>query len=323
MLKTRVAILRGGPSSEHAVSLQSGVCVITNLPEQYSSHDLYIDKKGLWHTEGVSRDPLRALRNADVVFNALHGEYGEDGRVQHILDSSGVPYTGSGAVASALGMNKVLTKRAYMRVGIRTPYAKIIHREGATEHDATVIFNEFPHPAVVKPVSAGSSVGVRIVYTYQDLLDALERVFVRGQDALIEEYIPGKEASCGVVEGYRGEGIYTLPPTEITPNNVLFDYEAKYEGQSEERCPGRFCNPDKEELQRLAREIHQLLGLRHYSRTDFIIHPRRGIFVLETNTLPGLTKESIFPQALAAIGCKMPEFIDHVITRARTRQLYI
>jgi len=315
-MKPVVGVLRGGPSSEHDVSLDSGAAILKYIPENYTAHDLYIDKQGLWYLSGVPRGPERALRDVDVVFNALHGEYGEDGHIQEILEQFRVPYTGSRVVASAVGMSKVLTKQMYARAGIKTPYAKIIRRDGATERHAYELFRDFPNPSVLKPARAGSSVGVKIIYSFDDLLDGLERIFVMGQDTLIEEYISGKEATCGLIENFREEDQYVLPPTEIIPSKNFFDYEAKYQGDSLELCPGRFSTDEKEEIVRLARLAHETLGLRHYSRTDFIVSPRRGIFVLETNTLPGLTERSLFPGALKAVGSDLPEFVSHLLLQA-------
>jgi D-alanine-D-alanine ligase len=187
-------------------------------------------------------------------------------------------------------------------------------------------------PAVVKPVSAGSSVGISIVRTFADLEPAIAAAFAvaeRNADdqtpaVLMEEFIPGVEATVGVIDGFRGEELYALPPIEIRHSRDFFDYAAKYSSPeekdahgkkiaAEEIVPGNFSEKDKAELVRLARKVHAALGLRHYSRTDFIVSPRRGVYVLEVNTLPGLTEASLVPKALAAVGSNLPEFLDHII----------
>lgn len=321
--KIRVGVLRGGPSSEYEVSLRSGAAVLKHLPEQYHPVDIFIDRAGDWHLHGVPYEPHRALAQIDVVFNALHGEYGEDGGVQEILDAHATPYTGSGRFASAMAMNKAAAKGMLADAGIKTPYYRLLRGEagGSVARLARDLHRSFPQPSIVKPLAKGSSVGMTLARTVSDLVDALDSGFAASDTLLIEEFISGREATCGVIDDFRGERQYALLPIEIVPppESPFFDYYAKYSGASKEICPGRFRRTEKEELQDLSRRIHAVLGLRHYSRADFIIHPRRGIYFLEVNTLPGLTSESLLPKALAAVGCEMPQFLEHVISLAMTR----
>lgn len=322
MSKLKVAVLRGGPSSEYEVSLKTGTAILNNLDaDKYLAVDVLIDKQGVWHERGLPKKPHIILSTKDVVFNAMHGGYGEDGTVQKILDIFRVPYTGSGVSASALCMNKLLTKKALQ------PYVKELRVKFARhavllpgfgfEERVEEIMNVLQKPFVVKPLSGGSSVGVSIVEDYESLLSAVEKSFEHSPKVLIEEYIKGKEATCAVVEQFRGEDVYPLLPIEIVPHSGrdFFDYEAKYAGASDEICPGNFSSEEKRNIERLARKVHQILGLRHYSRTDFII-AEDGIYFLEVNTLPGLTEESLVPKALSAVGCTFPDFLDHVITIA-------
>lgn len=314
--------MRGGPSSEYAVSLKTGEAVLNHLPrDKYEAIDVFISEDGTWHIHGLPKNPHDALHTLDVIVNAMHGEYGEDGKVQAILDHMQMPYTGSQAFASALAMRKDLAKQALKGTGIKTPYWKTIARDEASTEHLAELFRLIPHPSVVKPVGAGSSVGVSIVKTFTDLESALEKAFAVGDTAIIEEYIQGREATCGIVEDFRNEKTYALLPVEIIPaeDRPFFDHAAKYEGKSREVCPGNFEHETKTELQRLARLVHEHLGLRHYSRSDFIIHPTRGIYFLEVNTLPGLTSESLLPKSLNAIGSSLPEFLDHIITLARRK----
>lgn len=316
--KIRVGVLRGGPSSEYEVSLKSGGAVLRELPEKYQPVDIFIDREGTWHIGGIPHEPHRALRQVDVVWNALHGEYGEDGGVQQVLDAFRVPYTGPRTFAAAIAMNKAKTKEFLRREKIKTPLSRVAARDGATAADVRELFRTTPQPSVVKPLSLGSSVGVSVARSFGEFFDALERAFAVSPLALVEEYIAGREATCGVVEGLRGEKIYTLPPVEIVPasGKSFFDYEAKYGGGSQEICPGRFSPLEKIEIGRMAALAHRALGLRHYSRSDFIVSPKRGVYFLEVNTLPGLTAESLLPKSLAAIGLSLPHFLDHVIALA-------
>ena len=170
---------------------------------------------------------------------------------------------------------------------------------------------------MVKPSANGSSVGVTIVRDYADLSRALTLASGFSDQVILEEYIKGIEAICGVIENFRGNRLYALPPVEIRPRVEFFDFNAKYGGESEEICPATFSNKIKKEIEDLAIKIHESFGLRHYSRSDFIIHPKKGIFVLEVNTLPVLTTESLFPKALRAVGSDIHHFVEHMIEMVR------
>jgi D-alanine-D-alanine ligase len=297
----------------------TGANVIISLPEEkYIVRDILIDKEGVWHIRGASRKPEKVLKGLDVVFIALHGEYGEDGRLQNLLDTFGMPYTGSESFPSALAMNKAATKRVATENGIKTPAYFLVRRSESPSELRENLFQAFrslPMPVVVKPVILGSSVGVTLAGSFEALESAVRKSLSFAEAVMIEEFISGKEATCGVIDGFRKMDTYSLIPVEIRPpaHKDLFDYESKYTGITEEICPGNFSSKENFEIQRLSVLIHKALGLRHYSRADFIIHPKRGIYFLETNTLPGLTDESLLPKALRSVGSNMPEFLDHVI----------
>ena len=330
MSKTVVAVLRGGPSSEYDVSIKSGSTVLRHLEqsplnEKYQPVDVLISRDGQWHRDGYERPPARALAGADVIFNALHGQFGEDGGVQKILDDISVPYTGSQAFASAVGMNKLLTKKIFQQAGIKTPYYIVIRHNDDVREKYDQIFHSFLLPFIVKPARAGSSVGVTIVKKYIDFFSALEAAFAHSDTALVEEYIRGQEATCGVIDTFRNQTRYALPPVEIVPptTSQFFDYRAKYGGGNEaaqERCPGNFSPAQKQEIERAAIAAHEALGARHYSRTDFLVNPQRGIYALEINTLPGLTDASLLPKSLGAVGASLGDFFDHVINLARNEK---
>jgi D-alanine-D-alanine ligase len=256
-----------------------------------------------------------------MVFNALHGAYGEDGKVQNILEIHGIPFSGSDSMTSAIGMNKSLSKKVFRAHGIKTPYDRVLSSQSVKENVEDVVkelFRSLILPVIVKPTSAGSSVGTSIVRDYRDLKNALNIASEHGHEILIEEFVPGIEATCGVIEAFRGQDLYALPPIEIRPITIgsFFDYEAKYLGKSQEIVPASFSHEIKGKIEELAKKIHNALGLRHYSRSDFIIHPKRGIYALEVNTLPGLTDESLMPKALRAVGSDTHEFVDRVIQLA-------
>ncbi|OJI06951.1 MAG: D-alanine--D-alanine ligase [Candidatus Vogelbacteria bacterium CG22_combo_CG10-13_8_21_14_all_37_9] len=315
----RAGILRGGPSAEYEVSLKTGEAVLNHLPtDKYLGRDIFIDKAGQWHLEGRPVDLATVAQSVDVIFNALHGEFGEDGQVQKILDQFSLPYTGSGHLASALAMNKTLAKAKFKTAGLRTPVGLEIRQGENTSKITEKIFQTISPPWIVKPVNRGSSVGLSLARTLNELAQAIEACFTISDLVLVEEYIRGREATCGVVEGLRGQDLYSLFPIEIIrPKGKLFDYQAKYNGETKEICPGLFSPAEKQELERQAKLAHQVLGLRHYSRSDFIVTPR-GIYLLETNSLPGLTEQSLLPKALASAGISYPDFLDHLLSLAST-----
>jgi D-alanine-D-alanine ligase len=320
-MQTVVGVLRGGPSREHDVSLKTGAAILANLPEeQYITRDIYIDRTGQWHDRGRATAPERILRQLDVALIGLHGEYGEDGQVQKLLDRFSVPYAGADSFGSYLAMHKVMAKTRAKEIGLLTPAYHYIERAEDGEVAAHEIIRTFHQPVVVKPVGWGSSVGVSIVGGYAPVYSAIERLFADGAPSiLVEEHIRGREATAGVVEGLRGQSLYALPPIEIIPpKDDFFSYGAKYSGETREVCPGNFSRVVSEELQRAAKVIHRALGLRHYSRSDFIVTPK-AIYYLETNTLPGLTAESLLPKSLAAVGVSFRDFLTHLVNLALSR----
>lgn len=318
MHKIRVGVLYGGPSREHDVSLETGKAMLEHLPDRYEGVDVFVDRDGQWHVNGkpIRLDQLSDY--VDVVLNGMHGEYGEDGTVQRQLDKFGIPYTGAGSVQSATAFNKEIAKSIFNQYGIKTVVHVVLTEREATDERFREIFNTHPAPYVVKPVSAGSSVGASIARTLPELTSAVRKLFEQGFDrVMIEEYIKGREGTCGIVDDLRGEQYYALPLIEIIPPDhaEFFDYTVKYNGETKEICPGNFTREEKKNMENAARTIHKALGLRHYSRTDFIVSPR-GIYVLEVNTLPGMTPESLFPKALAAIGVAYDNFLEHLVKLA-------
>jgi D-alanine-D-alanine ligase len=316
-MQTIVGVLRGGPSREHEVSLRTGAAIIANLPEErYTVRDIYIDKSGQWYDRGRPTSPERVLRQTDVVLIGLHGEYGEDGEVQRTLEHFNISYTGADSFSSYLAMHKVMAKTLAKEAGLLTPEFRYVERAEDSEAGARDVIRNFHQPVVVKPVGWGSSIGVSIAGGYAPILTAIEQLFADGAPGvLVEERIRGKEATVGVIEGLRGETLYVLPPTEIIPEDDFFSYHAKYSGQSREICPGNFSRVAAEELGRAAKVAHRALGLRHYSRSDFIVAPK-GVYYLETNTLPTLIPENSFARALSAVGVPLSDFLSHLIATA-------
>jgi D-alanine-D-alanine ligase len=213
-----------------------------------------------------------------------------------------------------------MAKTRAKEAGLLTPEFRYIESVGESEAAASEIIRTFSQPVVVKPVGWGSSLGVSLVGGYAPVLAAIKNLFSESAPAvLVEEYVRGREATIGVIEGLRGEALYVLPSIEIIPpEGDIFSYDAKYAGKARQICPGNFSRVAAEELQRAAKVMHRELGLRHYSRSDFIVAPK-GIYYLETNTLPCLTTESLMLKSLAAVGVPFPDFLGHLVNLALSR----
>lgn len=318
MKRIRVAVLRGGLSDEYTVSLWTGAAVLENIDKEiFDALDIIISRSGEWLYDGRAWLPEQILQSVDVVFNALHGKFGEDGTIQRMLDRYCVPYTGSKAFASSVAINKVTTKDFLKSTDVKmAPHMHV--RKDSVEDMHRVsekIVDMFGAQYVIKPVSSGSSVGTMMVKNPLLLPQALTDALSAHEEVIVEARIPGREATCGVIERYRGEELYALPPTEIVlpKHSDYFDATNKYDGSAEEICPGRFHRTEKSELMRVAKLVHNTLNLSQYSRSDFIIADD-GIYFLEVNTLPGLTKESLLPKAIASVGGTYKEFITHLLT---------
>ncbi|HEX8591437.1 MAG TPA: ATP-grasp domain-containing protein [Candidatus Paceibacterota bacterium] len=319
---TVVGVLRGGPSAEHEISLKSGHTALSHLPrDRYTVRDIYIDRQGVWHDRGIPVTPGKILPLIDVAIVMIHGPYGQDGTVQKILEQFSVPYTGADSFHAFHASHKVLAKERARESGIRTP--RYVFTETAEKADvvAREAVRSFHPPVVIKPVGSGSSIGISLVTGFKPIADAVRELFEGGASGvLIEERIRGTEATVGIVEGLRGEELYALPAIEIVPSEEhgWFSYDAKYSGETQELCPGRFPRAVADELTEAARTMHRQLGQRHYSRSDFIVSDK-GVYFLELNSATdiGMTTESLMPKSLAAVGVKLPDFFTHLVDLAR------
>lgn len=318
-MKKRVAVLRGGPSSEYNVSMLSGNAVLRALAEsdEYEPVDVSITKSGDWLTEGRTKQPLDILQAVDVVFIALHGEYGEDGQIQRMLDQHSIPYTGSGSFSSARAFNKVHAKD-HIAEHVTTPTHCTVKRHHIKDpRTLTRISEKVGDIFFAKPVASGSSVGARKITTEEDVASILEELLTAHNELLLEEYIEGTEATVAVLENYRDQSLYVMPVIEIVPPSHVdfFDETVKYNGTTKEIVPGNFAPEIRDELQRLALLAHKTLECSHYSRSDFIVRDGK-VYYLETNTLPGLTEESLYPKAAASVGLSFADLIHHLINNA-------
>lgn len=315
MKRLKIAVLRGGPSTEFHVSLLTGKTIIDILSSKHEVYDIVVDNNSDWFLNGLKIDPFKFAAKLDFIFNAMHGEYGEDGGVQEILEQLGVKYSGPKRLGAAISMNKHLTKDVYRKINLKTPAHLIIETKKIDDLTPGDIVKHFGFPVVVKPIGLGSSVDVSLAKNFIELMDLLPYYVESYDKIMIEEWINGKEATVGVIDKFRNRAVYPLMPIEIRKpdNKYIFDFDDKYSGQIEEVCPGNFSPEEKRELERMAIAAHENLGLRDYSRSDFIVHPKRGIYILETNSLPGLTQNSLIPKALEASGSSLEELLEHIL----------
>lgn len=306
--------MRGGLGNEYYVSLKTGAAVLAALPrDKYEVHDILITREGEWHLDGVPVEPARLMQFVDIVFNALHGEFGEDGKVQRMLELLGIPYTGSTAIPSAVGMNKELAKKYFGAVGIRVPKGVTIARGDEIGEVLTSVGREVSAPYVVKPLSGGSSIGISLAYNDRELIGAIEQALIHGEKALVEEYVRGREVTLGVVDSANGVGAYVTPPLEIgIPEGQLFDYDQKYKHLTHPIGPANIRDEERAMLEEAALRAHIHLGARHYARYDFILTDE-GPCLLEVNTLPGLSETSLLSKSLDLHGLELPEFVDYVV----------
>lgn len=340
----RIAVLHGGPSSEHDISVWTSSGVLSTLRAAgHTVFAVFVDKGGLWHfSDGgdsgqVVAAPLTLLQalghlcelRVDVAFLGFHGTFGEDGRVQAILDLAGVTYTGSGVTASAAAMDKPLARRVFVGAGLPVAAAvevaatDVADAAGAASIAARLV-QTLGLPVVVKVPAGGSSVGVEIPRDEAELVAALQRVGPMvlsdggtTRHLLCEQYVAGVELTAGVLEHADGS-LESLPLVEIAPRTaVFFDYVAKYKaGATDEIVPARISDAATAHIRDLGLRAHRALGCRGVSRTDVILRHDGAPFLLETNTLPGLTPESLLPKAAAAVGYTYGDLLHRILGAA-------
>lgn len=343
----KIVVLAGGLSSERNVSLSTGVMVCQALRgrgHEVAFLDMYLGTQGygqqpedfftaaiperfravekrapdLQQVRALREDPADGLfgpgvldlcAQADMVFLALHGTCGEDGRVQATFDLLGIPYTGSGYLGSAIAMDKNLTKRLVAEQGVRTPNWELLKYE---QGEISALVQRLEVPCVIKVLRGGSSLGVSIVKSREELAAALEDSLRYDSTVMAEEYIEGKEFTCGVLEDRA------LPTVEIIPQLEFYNYESKYQpGATLEICPGRTTAENEAKIGEIALQVHKALDLAVYSRSDFMLSEDGQIYFLEVNTLPGMTPTSLVPQEAAAVGIDYAQLCERIIAASQ------
>lgn len=337
----KILVLMGGDSAERDVSLVTGEAVVEGLKQ--SGHQVIpVDTSKSWQVlpnnhaqylpQGIKTAPpdvqelkpidsdvvlrhfeSQDLKDVEVIFLALHGGKGEDGTIQALLDLTGKPYTGSGMMASALAMNKDMSKKLFEREKIRTP--KWILWEAANSFDISALKKEIDkkmgYPVVVKPNNQGSTIGLTIVPKNGDLGQAVNLAHEYSHQILLEEFIAGREITVAIL------GDQPLPVIEIVPEHGIYDYECKYTpGKSNYVCPAKLTQKQTKEVQKLALKAFKVLGCQGYARVDFRLGKDGKFYCLEVNTLPGMTKTSLVPKAAKAAGIEFPELVNKIVKLA-------
>lgn len=318
-----IAVIMGGYSSEYEISLKSGQVVYEHLDKDlYEVFRVHIFKNkwvvlgsaGIEHPidkSNFSASIDNKTISFDCVFNAIHGSPGEDGYMQGYFELLGIPHTSCTMYQAALTFNKRDLLATLKPYGIRSAENYYIN-EGDTV-DAAQIVSKVGLPCFVKANRAGSSFGISKVYKSEDLEEAIQSAFKEDHEVIIESFLDGTEVSVGVIT-YKGE-IIVLPITEIVSENDFFDYKAKYQGESQEITPARISRESQEKVSTIARQIYMVLGLSGFSRSEFIFKDGYP-YLLEVNTVPGLTAESILPQQAAEAGINLKDLFGNAIEEA-------
>jgi len=302
--KLRIALIAGGVSGEREVSLNGALGVESNLDSE----------KFLVSRYDPATDLAKIAADApeiDFAFILLHGLHGEDGTMQGFLDLLGVPYQGSGVLGSAIAMDKHLAKELYKMEGL--PVADWLVLTSDDEINGGDLVKRFGLPVVIKPVREGSSLGLTLAKTVGELVGGIHKALEHDSQIMIEKYIGGKELTVGVI---GNSDVEPLPVIEIVPGEgfSFFDYDAKYKaGATEEICPARISDKQRDLVQQYGVQAHKVLRLRGYSRTDMILTEGDELYLLETNTIPGMTPTSLMPQAAAEFGLEFPAFLERLI----------
>ena len=297
----KVGVLMGGCSDEREVSLKTGKAVASALKTKgWQVSEIDVDQH-IW--EKIRDEKI------EVAFLALHGRFGEDGTIQGMLEIMGIPYTGSGVLASSLAIDKIFTKVILQNARILTPPFMVLKNIEELKGDSPL-----GYPVVVKPSSQGSTIGIHIVKTKSDLKEAISDAFKYDRKVMIEEFVPGRELTVGIL------GTKVFPVVEIVPQSGFYDFKAKYtHGMTKYICPAPLEQDLSRSIQKLGLAAHSALGCRDFSRVDFRINEDGIPFCLEINTIPGMTDTSLLPKAAEASGISFPNLVERILYMALSR----
>lgn len=291
----KIAVLRGGQGSQYDTSLQAGEFVLAHLrnsPEKYDPLDIFVSRDGDWHLAGRKLAPHVAVKGTDLVWNALQADNGDRAEVTKLLNNLHIPHTGSSSLGLALSMNQDMSRRAFALHDMPTPKFEVLDGQVAID-DLLRIFRTYLHPVEVRP-ARGNGLKSVVANNFDELKESVAKAFSFAERVIVSESIRGKNAVCAVIENLRDQKLYSLLPT-----------------------PNHFKPEEHKMMEHMARRAHEILGLRHYSASSFVVTPKGKIYILETNALPDITKNSTFSKSLSSVGLNPKTFIEHIISIAK------
>tara|TARA_Y100001970_G_scaffold257573_1_gene336394 strand:+ start:337 stop:1212 length:876 start_codon:yes stop_codon:yes gene_type:complete len=288
----KIIVICGGNSSEKEISVKSGMSVFSSVKKKYKSEIMLLS-----NDYSVIKN---TYKDGDIVFNALHGGYGESGEIQSFFEKEGIDFIGSGSKACEIAMDKSRCKKIAQKLGISTPFGKIFSGDRS-------IYDEFCNPFIIKPNNEGSSVGFNIVGNHRQMLKALK--INDGRSVMFEEFIKGREITVSIL------GSKTLPIVEIIPNNGIYDYDSKYiKGKASYVVPAKINSSVESQIKKQSIELFNEIECKHYSRIDYILSDENTPYFLEINTSPGMTETSLFPKSAASEGLDFDSLIEKIIS---------
>jgi D-alanine-D-alanine ligase len=319
MKKYRVAMLRGGTSDEHHISLKSGDQFKKRIDDLQNITDVTVDQAGQWFVEGTPYDQRNLVRDFDMVVNTMKGGDAENGRLTRYLDTFGVTHNNTNAFGSSMSHNKHEFKKFLESKKIKTPHTVLIDGEQDVEEQKRQLRHKMFLPAVVKPIANGSSIGVYVAKDFDEINRYIDWILKRDRFVIVEEYIEGLDVSCLTTKDFRGQDFYSFLPVGIDTEDII-QYEHKFNNSHTFFPIHNLSRDQKEMIQDIAKTIHSELDLDALAMTDFRVHPRRGVYTLETNTVPSYEDKSIYDESLKVVGVSEDELVDHIIDLALNKR---
>lgn len=316
MKRLKIAVLRGGPSHESNLSVRSGRNIIDTLAVEHDVTDVIVDKDLNWYSDGIKMSQADIARKFDLVVNLIKGAYGEDGQLSAILNQQGVKYTGPKVFDAMFSYDKSKTKNVLINNNIRTPLHKVVIGKDNLISGSQEIFESMSFPLVVKPLKSGSSIGVFVVNDMPQLKSAMYSILALDDSVMVEEFIKGKDSSVFVAQDFRGQKTYSFSPvTYGNKDEEVVDYNSKltqnFSFQNDLLSPY-----EKDLLIEHAKKVFESLNMRHHAVIDFRVHPRRGVYVLEANSIPVFGDNTIVGESLRTVGATDRELIEHLVDLA-------
>jgi D-alanine-D-alanine ligase len=305
-------MLRGGISDEHHISLKSGDQFKKRIDGLQNITDVTVERSGDWFIDGRLYDKKNLVRDFDMVINTMKGGDAENGRFTRYLDTFGVKHNNANSFGSMMTHNKNEFKTFLEQNKIKTPHSVLIDGEQDVEEQKRQLHHKMFLPAIVKPIANGSSIGVYIARDFDEAKTYIDWILKRDRFAIIEEYIEGLDVSCLTTKDFRGQEMYSFLPVGLdTPDIVHYDH--KFNNSHTYFPIHNLSRDQKEMIQDIAKTIHSKLDLDALAMTDFRVHPRRGVYTLETNTVPSFENDSIYDESLKVVGVTEDELVDHII----------